>query len=417
MRLHLLALNPTDSVTLGFLPAAARLGLDVTLLTDQPVAHRRACEQSVADGGRLPELSVLGCDVTDFREVVARISALGPGARPDAVLTNSDHLQPQAALAAAYFGLPGKDWRAALDTKNKALLRCRLAEAGAVAGADPVRSVELSPVDEPEALPGRLKEADLPYPCVVKPREGVASEDVTLAEDSAALVRHCHAFRARRPGASLVVEEYLEGELHTLETLGDGSTLHVLGSFRTRLSPPPRFIEERLDLLPEPPQPHTEQVLAQLRALGVGFGACHTEYVAQGDRARLIEVNYRAIGDQCDIALADVLGVPLFEHVLRTHLGEPLPADLGARPDGRLRVEYVCADRGGTLEKAPPASDTERDGVRLVYRPLRAPGEAHPLHGTNRDYLGVIRATGTDQGRIDQAVEAFLAAQRWEIVS
>ncbi|WP_424893150.1 ATP-grasp domain-containing protein [Streptomyces sp. XH2] len=417
MRLHLLALNPTDSVTLGFLPAAARLGLDVTLLTDQPVAHRRAYEQSVADGGKLPDLSVLGCDVTDFREVVARISALGPAARPDAVLTNSDHLQPQAALAAAYFGLPGKDWRAALDTKNKALLRRRLAEAGAEACADPVRSVELGPVDEPEGLPGRLKEADLPYPCVVKPREGVASEDVTLAEDAAALVRHCHDIRARRPGASLVVEEYLDGELHTLETLGDGSTLHVLGSFRTRLSPPPHFIEERLDLLPEPPQPHTEQVLAQLRALGVGFGACHTEYVAQGDRARLIEVNYRAIGDQCDIALADVLGIPLFEHILRTHLGEPLPADLRARPDGGLRVEYVCADRGGTLEKAPPASDTERDGVRLVYRPLRGTGETHPLHGTNRDYLGVIRATGTDQGRIDQAVEAFLAAQRWEIMS
>ena len=38
MRLYLLALNPTDSVTEGFLPAAARLGLDVTVLTDQPDA-------------------------------------------------------------------------------------------------------------------------------------------------------------------------------------------------------------------------------------------------------------------------------------------------------------------------------------------------------------------------------------------
>ncbi|MGK5730169.1 ATP-grasp domain-containing protein, partial [Streptomyces sp. URMC 124] len=309
--------------------------------------------------------------------------------------------------------LPGKDWRSALDAKNKAQLRRRLAETG----ADTVRSAELAPGDEPEGLPGRLAALGVAYPCVVKPREGVASEDVELAEDAAALVRHCHAIRGRRPGASLVVEEYLEGELHTLETLGDGSTLHALASFRTRLSPLPHFIEERLDLLPAPPQPHTEQVLAQLRALGIGFGACHTEYVVQGSRARIIEVNYRAIGDQCDIALADALGIPLFEHILRTHLGEPLPADLGARSDGRLRVEYVCADRGGTLEKAPPASDTERDGVRLVYRPLRAAGEAHPLHRTNRDYLGVIRATGTDQGRIDQAVEAFLAAERWEILS
>ncbi len=42
MRLHLIASKPTDSVIYGFLPAAARLGLDVLLLTDQPEAHERA---------------------------------------------------------------------------------------------------------------------------------------------------------------------------------------------------------------------------------------------------------------------------------------------------------------------------------------------------------------------------------------
>ncbi|GAA0499539.1 ATP-grasp domain-containing protein [Streptomyces sp. NPDC046215] len=407
MRLHLLALNPTDSVTEGFLPAAARLGLAVTLLTDQSDAHRRACERSVAAGGAsLPRLDIVDCDVRDFRDVIDRISVLG---RPDAVFTNSDHLQTQAALAAAFFDLPGKDWRAALRARNKAQLRRSLHEAG----ADTVRSAELGPHEDPDALAA----LDLPFPCVVKPREGVASEDVVLVADADDLLARCREIRARRPGVALVVEEYLEGQLFTLETLGDGHALHTLGAFRTRLSPPPYFVEERLDLLPSPPQPHSEQVLAQLRTLGVGFGVCHTEYVAQGDRARLIEVNYRAIGDQCDLALAGLLGIPLFEHILRTHLGERLPATLGARADGRLRMEYVCADRGGTLESAPPASDTERDGVRLVYRPLREPGETHPLHRTNRDYLGVIRATGTDQGRIDRAVEQFLAAQRWEIVS
>ncbi|MBT2386144.1 acetyl-CoA carboxylase biotin carboxylase subunit family protein [Streptomyces sp. ISL-11] len=410
MRLFLLALNPTDSVTEGFLPAAARLGLTVTLLTDQPAAHRRAYEKAVAEGGAtLPELDIADCDVRDFREVIGRISILGRAARPDAVFTNSDHLQTQAALAAEFFGLPGKDWKAALRTKNKAQLRRSLAEAG----LDTVRSAELAPHEDPAAL----VDVDLPFPCVVKPREGVASEDVVLVADAEELRARCAEIRERRPGVALLVEEYLEGELHTLETLGDGHTLHTIGAFRTRLSPLPYFIEERLDLLPEPPGPHSEQVLGQLRALGVGFGVCHTEYVAQGDRARLIEVNYRAIGDQCDLVLAGLLGIPLFEHILRTHLGERLPADLGARTDGRARMEYVCAERGGTLEKAPPASDTERDGVRLVYRPLRETGEAHPLYRTNRDYIGVLRATGTDQGRIDRAVEEFLADRSWEIVS
>ncbi|MEU4211239.1 siderophore biosynthesis protein [Streptomyces sp. NPDC026206] len=410
MRLHLLALNPTDSVTEGFLPAAARLGLAVTLLTDQPEAHRRAYERHVAEGGDpLPELAVTPCDVRDFREVIARIAALGA---PDAVFTNSDHLQTQAALAADYFGLPGKDWRAALRAKNKAQLRRSLAEAG----LDTVRSAELASGEEPAALTdGRLD--GMPFPCVVKPREGVASEDVVLAGSAGELADRCREIRSRRPDAALVVEEYLEGELHTLETLGDGTTLHAFAAFRTELSPLPYFIEERLDLLPALPQPHSEQVIAQLEALGIGFGICHTEYVAQGDRARIIEVNYRAIGDQCDLVLAQLLDIPLFEHTLRTHLGEPLPADLGGRTDGRVRMEYVCAERGGTLKAAPGASDTERDGVRLVYRPMREPGEEHPLHRTNRDYLGVLRATGTDQDRIDRAVAEFLAAQRWEIVS
>ncbi|MCQ6250505.1 ATP-grasp domain-containing protein [Streptomyces malaysiensis] len=411
-RLHLLALNPTDSVTEGFLPAAARLGLAVTLLTDQPEAHERAYGRREEDGAAarpFPALDIVPCAVRDYAEVISRIAADG---RPTAVFTNSDHLQAQAALAAQYFGLPGKDWRAALRTKNKAELRRALAAAGPDV-ADPVWSAELATGQDPAALAG----LDAPYPCVVKPREGVASEDVVLVADADELVRRCVEIRARRPGAALVVEEFLDGELRTLETLGDGRTLHILGAFRTELSPPPHFIEERLHLLPAPPaQPHTGQVLAQLRALGVGFGVCHTEYVVQGDRARLIEVNYRAIGDQCDLVLAELLGIPLFEHILRTHMGEPLPDDLGARTDGRVRMEYVMADRAGRLASAPPASVTERDGVRLDYRPLRGIGEEHPLHRTNRDFLGVLRATGTDQGRIDAAVAEFLAAHRWEIV-
>lgn len=391
MRLYLLARNPTDSVTDGFLPAARRLGLDVTVLTDQPGAHRR----------RAPEPETLGCDVRDFRAVIGRISA---HRRPDAVFTNSDHLQTQAALAADYFGLPAKSWRAAHATKDKAEMRRRLA----AAGADPVRAAELPPGADPAAL-------EVPYPCVVKPREGVASEDVVLAADPAELVRRVAEIRARRPGEALVVEEFLEGELYTLETLGDGRVRHLLGGFHTELSPPPHFVEERMSYVPAHPGPVTAQVLGQLDALGVGFGACHTEFTVGAGRARLVEVNYRAIGDQCDLLLARLLGIPLFAHILRTHLGEPLPADLGARTDGRARLSYPCARTAGTLTAAPGPADLVVDGVELAYRPLRAVGERHGLHRTNRDFLGVARGIGTDQRRVDRVVADFLAAQRWEI--
>ncbi|WP_405745630.1 ATP-grasp domain-containing protein [Streptomyces sp. NBC_01525] len=396
MRMYLLARNPTDSVTDGFVPAAAGLSLDLTVLTDQPDDHRAAC----------PGTEVLACDVTDVAAVIGRIATHHPA---DAVFTNSDHLQTQTALAAAYFGLPGKDWRATLRTKNKAELRRHLA----ACGADTVRAAELPAGQDPSAL----ADAALPYPCVVKPREGVASEDVVLARDTAELVAHATAIRGRRPDAALVAEEYLPGDLYTLETLGDGHRRHVLGGFRTTVSAPPTFIEERHDFTAAHPEPVTAQVLAQLDALGVGFGACHTEFVVHEGRARLIEVNYRAIGDQCDRTLADVLGIPLFTHILRTHLGEPLPAGLGARTGGAARVAYALADRAGTLTAAPAATDRTADGVRLAYRPLRTVGTTRPHHRTNRDYLGVVRATGDDRAAVERAVDAFLADGRWEITA
>ncbi|MFJ9455608.1 acetyl-CoA carboxylase biotin carboxylase subunit family protein [Kitasatospora sp. NPDC101447] len=406
MRLYLLALNPTDSVTTGFLPAAARLGLDVTVLTDCADPHRQAY---AALPFSAPE--ILECDVRDFRAVVSLISRLAlssPGHAPDAVFSNSDHLQTQTALAAEYFGLPAKDWKAALRAKDKGQLRRHLA----LTGQDTVWSAELAPGQDPAEL-------DPPFPCVVKPREGVASEDVTLVTDTAELLARCKEIQHRRAGATLVVEEFLDGQLYTLETLGDGHRRHVLGGFRTRISPPPDFIEELLTFVPAHPQPVVDQVLAQLDALGVGFGVCHTEFVLQPDgRARLIEVNYRAIGDQCDLMLAEILDIPLFELVLGVHLGHELPADLTERCAAtlrRARNELVCADRAGVLTAAPGPYDEERDGVRLAYRPLRPLGERHELYRTNRDYLGVIWAVGTDQGAVDTAVARFLAANRWEI--
>lgn len=378
MRLYLTALKPTDSVTDGFLPAARALGCDVTVLTDRPAQHPDA---------------VL-CDVRDPRALIDTIAQHG---RPDAIFSNSDHLQAETALAAAYFGLPGKDWRACVAAKNKFLTRERLA----AAGVEQVRSVRLAPADP---VPGGL-----PYPLVVKPREGVASEDVMLVESS--LERAVAEIRARRPGEALVVEEYLEGPLHTLETLGDHHETRVLGGFSTTLGPLPYFVEERLDWAPATAHGH---VLEALRALGVGFGACHTEFVITAGGPRIVEVNYRVIGDHCDFLLADILGVPLFEQILRVHLGEPVAL---FAPSTRFGTAVsIVADRPGTITEGPGEVELSDGEVRLWHRPVRRVGERVELTHTNRDYLGVIRAVGPSRAGVEAAIESFSAGRPWVIV-
>lgn len=68
------------------------------------------------------------CDLASPASVIDSILTLV--GRPAAIFSNSDHLQMVTAIAAAYFGLPGKDWRAAHRCKNKAAMRRHLAEQG-----------------------------------------------------------------------------------------------------------------------------------------------------------------------------------------------------------------------------------------------------------------------------------------------
>ena len=239
-----------------------------------------------------------------------------------------------------------------------------------------------------------------------------AASPAELAEQSARIL-------ARRPGETLLAEEYLPGELHTLETLGDGKRTWVLGGFRTALSPPPYFIEQRLTWAVPAPEAAREHVLGALGALGVSFGACHTEYVDGSRGPALIEVNDRLIGDHCDFVLSDLLGVDLFDLVLRVHLGESLPAE-PPRPwggTGHAVVDYVVAERSGTLAAVPPPGErpTGTPDVRLSFQPLRAAGDDIVVTHTNRDYLGVISAIGPDATAVEVAVAAARAAESWPI--
>ncbi|MBO3750902.1 ATP-grasp domain-containing protein [Streptosporangiaceae bacterium NEAU-GS5] len=374
MRLYLSALNPTDSVTHGFLPAAEALGWDVTILTDQPDRYAPA-------GSRVEAIE------TDVRDARAMIDVIARHHRPDVIFSNSDHIQAETALAAAYFGLPGKDWRACVTAKNKALTRRELTRQG----VESVRSVRLTPG------------ARLPFPAVVKPAQGVASEDVVLVRDDEELAR------AIVPGRAMVAEEYLEGPLYTLETLGDGRNRQVLGGFRTTLGPLPHFAEERLDWCPRD-EPHIEKALD---AIGIGFGACHTEYVVTADGPRIIEVNYRVIGDNCDLLMADFLGIPLFEWILRVHAGEaaPQPPALAGSRDGHCATLSLMAERPGTVTQAPPTYAS--DG--LWHQPIRKVGDTIEITGTNRDYLGIVRAIGPSRDEVDTAIEGFLRDNPWVV--
>lgn len=398
--LIVLAHVPTDSVNEGFLPAAKSLGLSVTLLTDCSDAHRAYFAR---DGLPAYPDEILSCDVFNPLAVIDMLTQRA--VRPAAIFSNSDHLQTSTALAADYFGLPRKDWHTTYRAKNKAEMRKRLQALG-------IDTLWHATVCAPPMLSAL---ADVPFPAVVKPREGVASLQVSLARDHAELQAQCAAVWAEHPGRPLLIEEYIDGPLFTLETLGDGKDMTVLGSFRVQLSPPPHFVEHEAVWMPGPPQGAAAAVLDIVRAFGVGFGACHTEFVMSAQGPRLIEINYRNIGDYREFLLQETLGIPLFETVLRLYLGEALPALRLA--DHAAHIRYFVAAEAGTLAQAPSAFADRGDMVRLTYQPLRAVGDAITLSHSNKDYLGVLRGVGADAAVLASAIDSAAQRLSWEIAA
>jgi biotin carboxylase len=395
----ILAHVPSEPVTRGFVPAARRLGFPVVLLTDRLEEQQETFSRVPA--AEAPQ-SILACDVFNPLSVLEATFRLGE--RPAALFSNSDHLQTSTALAASYHGLPGKDWKATFRAKNKAEMRRWLGERG----AERVWHVSVS--DE-EGLRGLVE--SVPLPCIVKPAEGVASEQVQLARTREEVGASCRDIWRSRPGQRVVLEEYLEGPLVTLETLGDGEHLQVLGGFRTHLSPPPYFIEKEAWWGTGLSERQEEEMLSLLRAAGVGFGACHSELVLTAAGPRLIEINYRTIGDSREFLLDEALGLRLFEQVLRLHLGAPL--ERMRPPPVAAGIRYFCAERSGVLARVPAAFRRTEGELTLTFTPTRAEGTALRLTNSNRDYLGVLRGFGGSEQALARAFERIGEELRWEL--
>jgi len=391
---------PTEALNRGFLPAAQSMGLKVILLTDQASAHHHYFSQPGLSA--YPE-QIIQCDVFNPVSILDTVSGLPA---PAGIFSNSDHLQTVTALTAAYLKLPGKDWRTCYRTKNKAAMRQFLQDMDKDA-------CWFQTVCDPESLANVADE--ISYPCIAKPREGVGSLNVRRLESAEQLQTFSAQFWQEQPGQPLLLEEFLSGPVHTLETLGDGQALVPLGGFEVTLSEPPYFVELEATWIPyEPDTPYLPEMLEQIRRLGVGFGSCHSEFVITARGPQLIEVNYRTVGDGRDFLLNQMMDQQLFKAILQIHMGQP--ADISA-PHYAACIRYLGAPRDGTiLRSATGRTEPCGDGF-AEFAPLKTVGENVQLTHSNRDYLGVLRLFASDEAEVSDTLARWTAdlEAEWEI--
>lgn len=379
------------AVVEGFVPAALNLGYEIWLLTDHGLAHK----QYFVGQTQSPD-HIIECDVFNPLAIIDCLHTLGVS--PDIVFSNSDHLQTSTAMVADYFACAAKNWHVCYQAKNKAAMRAKLLALGLPSTWAFSWSV------------GHDLPSNMPFPLVAKPREGVASMGVALCQNTEELMAY-----AGNIGCSesvILLESYLQGPLFTLETLGDGQTLHAIGGFDVSLSPPPYFIETQACWNGAICTQYRQQALAQISAFGINFGVCHSEFILTDSGPVLVEMNYRSIGDGREFLLNEVLNFNWFETILLVHAGKEL-AELDTDTSDAL-IRYFPANEEGSLSACPLPLAVDHLTHHAHYLPIKSIGDEIRLSHSNKDYLGVLTVWGRDFLSLQATADVLSQDLTWE---
>jgi S-sulfo-L-cysteine synthase (3-phospho-L-serine-dependent) len=333
---------------------------------------------------------VITCETNDTAAVVA---ALRPAAHELAALISVGEWYLQgAAEAARQLGLVGQSPDAVRAVRDKSVARTLCASAGV-----PV------PRFARAASAAAARQADVGFPCIVKPLDDAMSHGVRLcrsrdevAEHATRLLADTRNIRGQRKIPAVLVEEYAEGPEVSVEAFVSSGTAEIVMITDKLLVPPPDFFEAG-HAVPAALPPATvrechDVARRALAAIGYDFGAVHAELRLTETGPKIIEINGRLAGGHITELVKLATGADMTEILIGMHLGQPPPPP---RPATRGAAIVFLPGRAGTV-RAVTGTDAARSvgGVCDVMVPPSLPGTTFAPPAGNADRVGHVIATG-----------------------
>lgn len=182
---------------------------------------------------------------------------------------------------------------------------------------------------------------DFTLPVVVKPTELAGSRGVFLLRSKDELAEWGRLLDSYGYAGQLLVEEYLQGQEYSVESISVDGVHHVIGVTTKSLSEPPLFVETG-HLHPTPESPRTEAIAdlaVQLLTLtGYRTGPAHTEVISTADGPKLVESQARLAGDRIPVLVKLATGFDINRAIFRALAGRPLDPVV---PKRYARVAYL----------------------------------------------------------------------------
>jgi biotin carboxylase len=393
---RVLLLLPTKTYRAkDFLAAAGRLGVDVVVGSER----RQAMADAMGDRAIVVPLGNVDAAVDIIVALHDRLSL-------DAVVAVDDQGVAVAAAASARLGLAHNPVDAVAATRDKAVLRARLA---AAAVAQPNYGL---------VAPGQsvaAAAAQVGYPCVVKPVSRSGSQGVIRVDDDVQAVAAVDRVRAIvGPLEPVLVEGFVVGAEVAVEGLLVAGALQVLAVFDKPDPLDGPFFEETIYVTPSC-QPALVQVslaatvASAAAALGLREGPVHAELRVGADgRPVVIEVAARSIGGLCSRALRFGPGISLEEVIVRHAVGAGLD---GLRREAQASGVMMLPIRAaGVLVKVSGQAEALAvDGVVGLEISIPTGRPVVPLPEGDR-YLGFVFARGPTPADVELALRRAEAA-------
>ena len=397
-----------------FMAAAEKMDLDVVVASD--------LNQPLADMYPGRWLTIPYHEPEDGAQAVARYADRFP---LDAVVAVDDPGIHVAALASEALELPANRAEAVLATRDKSVLRERLAGAGV-----PSPAWHVARFADDMAAAVAVVEERIGWPVVIKPLALNGSRGVMRANDEASLRRAVARLRRLLAAPAVrdecgdaadrfLIEGYIAGGEVALEGLLRGGELHTLALFD---KPDPLvgpFFEETIYVtpsrLPEAEQQSISETTQRAAdALGLRDGPLHAELRLNEEGAWPVDVAARTIGGLCARTLSFGAGMSLEEIVLRHAVGAPL--DSLNRESAAAGVMMIPVPRAGVLRAVygleEAAAVPQIENIEIEARP----GERMVPLPEGSDYPGFIFARAESPGEVEQALREAHARITFEIV-
>lgn len=309
-------------------------------------------------------------DTDDAVKLIQLAIAINKNHKLDGVICIAESSMESASAVAECLNLPFPSNQAVINCRNKYNTRQLIDQHG-------IRNVRFRHASSRDDL---LKAAsEIGFPLVIKPKTSLNSFGAAIIHKQSQLLPAWQQILSSVSEQKqkmqeqflrgFLVEEYLDGDMVSVEVFNDGDKSHVFMISGRGRSQQDELIDYRIDmpanLSPQEKQQCEEYTLSIISAIGLKYGIFHIEVILTSNGPVLVEVNPRMMGSYMPMLYKNLTGNNIYEWLAAIHSGNKIDTSTILKNDS-----VGCAIRFDTALDSNYIPDEFKNAVLEDFSPV-----------------------------------------------